>query len=256
MLEAGTSPSEFGVLLILWCALSLAVAGVVKGLVGVGIPMVAIALLSLAISVPQAVVLLPVPILVTNAWQAIANGYFLKTLRRFPALITTMIVGTAIGGHMLATVEIHTLHMVIGVTLIVFAGISLANPRMSLPVKAETAVGTVAGGLGGLLGGMSALFGPPVLMYLVALKLQMNEFVGTVTTIYFIGGLVLLVVLAGFRVMGPAEIGWSALATVPLFAGMLLGERLRHRVSQDAFRKGLLVTVMLIGISLLVRAIS
>ena len=67
---------------LLWCAVSLAVAGVVKGVTGIGIPMVSIALLSLVISVPQAVALLPVPILVANTWQAFRGGRFASSQRR------------------------------------------------------------------------------------------------------------------------------------------------------------------------------
>jgi len=255
MFEAAASPADFGFLLLAWCALSLAIAGVVKGLIGIGIPMVSIALLSLAISVPQAVVLLPVPILVTNAWQSTTGGYFLNTARRFWPLLSAMIVGTVIGGHMLATVETRTLQMIIGATLVAFAALNLSNPRLSLPAKVQPGAGALAGGLGGVLGGMSTLFGPPILMFLVALELHKDEFVGTVTTIYLIAGAVLIIVLAGFRVMGAAEFGWSALATLPLFAGMLAGQKLRHRISQALFRKGLLIMVMLIGTSLFLRAV-
>lgn len=256
MFEVAASPADFGALLLAWCALSLAVAGVVKGLIGIGIPVVSIALLSLAISVPQAVILLPVPILVTNAWQGLTGGYFVNTLRRFWPLLSAMTVGTIVGGHMLATVDTPTLQMIIGAALTVFAALNLSNPRLSLPAQAEPGVGAVAGGFGGVLGGMSTLFGPPILMFLVALKLHRDEFVGTVTTIYFIGGVILIATLAGLRVMGAAEMGWSALATLPLFAGMLVGQKLRHKISQEAFRKGLLVAVMLIGVSLFVRAVD
>ncbi len=61
--------------------------------------------------------------------------------------------------------------------------------------------------------------------------------------------------LTGFRVMGPAELAASALATLPLLAGMFLGQRLRDSVSQALFRRGLLMTVMVIGANLLIRAV-
>lgn len=241
--------------MIAWCILSLAAAGVVKGLIGIGIPTVSIALLSLVISIPQAVVLLPVPIMVTNAWQSMNSGYFLKTVRRFWALLLALVAGIAVGGHLLATVDQAKLQMISGAALATFAVLNLTSPRLSLPERAETSAGVLAGGLGGVLGGMSGLFAPPILMYFVALRLHMDKFVGTINTIYFIAGTMLLLALAGVRVMGAAEIGWSALATLPIFAGMLLGQKLRHRISQDAFRRVLLVAVMLIGISLFVRAV-
>ncbi len=102
---------------------------------------------------------------------------------------------------------------------------------------------------------MSSLFGPPILMFLVSLKLPKDEFVAVVGAIYLLGGVFLLAALAGVRVLGGQELLLSALAAPPLLAGMALGQRLRDRISQEAFRKGLLITVMLIGVSLLVRAV-
>jgi uncharacterized membrane protein YfcA len=247
--------SDYDVLTIAWCAASLAAAGVVKGVLGIGIPLVSIALLSLMISVPEAVVLLPVPILVANTWQAFRGGHFRPAVRRFWPLIAALVAGTAVGALMLKRVDTDVLQIIIGSAVIVFALTSLTNPELRLPAGAERWAGALAGGLGGVLGGMSTLYGPPIIMYLVSLHLPKDQFVGFIGTLYLIGAIVLLVMLAGFRVMGPAELAASALATPPLLAGMLVGQWLRDRVSQALFKKGLLITVMVIGANLLIRAV-
>ena len=241
--------------LLLWCAASLAAAGVVKGVTGIGIPMVSIALLSLVISVPQAVALLPVPILVANTWQAFRGGRFRSSLHRFRPLIIALAVGMVIGALLLKHVDDRVLQAVIGVAVVVFSITSLSTPKLQVPANLERPLGTAAGAVGGVLGGMSSLFGPPILMFLVSLKLPKDEFVAVVGAIYLLGGIFFLLALAGVRVMGGQELLLSALATPPLLAGMALGQRLRERISQEAFRKGLLITVMLIGVSLLVRAV-
>lgn len=241
--------------LIAWCAGSLAIAGVVKGITGIGIPMVSIALLSLAISVPQAVSLLPVPILVANTWQAFRGGRFKSSLQRFRPLIIALAFGMVIGALLLKHVDDRVLQAIIGIAVILFSITSLSTPELQVPAKVERPLGTLAGGLGGVLGGMSSLFGPPILMFLVSLRLPKDEFVAVIGTVYLLGGVFLLAALAGVRVMGPQEVALSALATPPLLAGMALGQWLRNKISQEAFRAGLLVTVMLIGASLLIRAV-
>jgi uncharacterized membrane protein YfcA len=241
--------------LIAWCAGSLAVAGVVKGVVGIGIPMVSIALLSLAISVPQAVSLLPVPILVANTWQAFRGGRFKSSLRRFRPLIVALAFGMVIGALLLKHVDDRVLQAVIGIAVMLFSITSLNTPELRVPARAERWLGAVAGAGGGVLGGMSSLFGPPILMFLVSLHLSKDEFVAVIGTVYLLGGVFLLAALAGVRVMGPNEVALSALATPPLLAGMALGQWLRSKISQEVFRTGLLVTVLLIGASLLLRAI-
>lgn len=247
--------AENDALLIAWCAGSLAVAGVVKGVVGIGIPMVSIALLSLVLSVPQSVALLPVPILVANTWQAFKGGHLKSTLQRFRLLIIALAVGIIVGAMLLKHVDDRVLQAVIGVAIILFSITSLSTPALRIPAGAERPLGAVAGALGGVLGGMSSLFGPPILMFLVSLKLPKDEFVAVIGAVYLLGGVFLLAALAGVRVLGPEEFMLSVLATPPLIAGMALGQRLREKISQEAFRTGLLITVMLIGASLLLRAV-
>ncbi len=247
--------AELDPFFIAWCAGSLAVAGVVKGVTGIGIPMVSIALLSLVISVPQAVALLPLPILAANSWQAFRGGRFKSSLYRFRPLIIALGIGIVFGALLLKHVDDRVLQAVIGIAVMVFSITSLSTPELRVPAAAERWLGAVAGALGGVLGGMSALFGPPILMFLVSLHLPKDEFVAVIGAVYLLGGVFLLAALAGVRVMGPQELALSALATPPLLAGMALGQWLRDRISQEAFRKGLLVTVMLIGASLLVRAL-
>ena len=246
---------EHGAALLLWCAASLAVAGVVKGVTGIGIPMVSIALLSLVISVPQAVALLPVPILVANTWQAFRGGRFRSSLQRFRLLILALAVGMVIGAILLKHVDDRVLQAIIGVAVMVFSITSLSTPTLQVPAGLERPLGTAAGAVGGVLGGISSLFGPPILMFLVSLKLPKDEFVAVVGAIYLLGGVFLLAALAGVRVLGGQELLLSALAAPPLLAGMAIGQRLRERISQETFRKGLLITVMMIGVSLLARAV-
>ena len=246
--------AEFDLLFVAWCAGSLAVAGLVKGVTGIGIPMVSIALLSLVISVPQAVALLPVPILAANSWQAFRGGRFKSSLNRFRPLIFALGLGIVVGALLLKHVDDKVLQAIIGVAVMVFSVTSLSTPELRVPAAAERIVGTAAGALGGVLGGMSALFGPPILMFLVSLHLPKDEFVAVIGAVYLLGGIFLLAALAGVRVMGPQELALSALATPPLLAGMALGQWLRDRISQEAFRKGLLITVMMIGLSLLLRS--
>ena len=59
------------------------------------IGVVSVSLLSLVISVPTAVTLLPIPILLSNLWQSLSSGQVLRTLRRFAGLIAALVIGSA-----------------------------------------------------------------------------------------------------------------------------------------------------------------
>ena len=57
--------------------------GVVKGVVGVGLPLTSIALMTLVIDLRLAVPLLVIPIVVTNIIQALRGGRFKEILQKY-----------------------------------------------------------------------------------------------------------------------------------------------------------------------------
>lgn len=248
--------SELGTLVLLWCTGVLLLAGTVKGVLGIGIPLISVSLLSLAIDVPLAVSLLPVPILFANLWQSLGSGYAAATLRRFWPLIAGIALGTFVGAHLLASVDPHALYAVVGAAVVIFSLTGQFEFRLRVPRRGEHWLGALVGVAGGVLGGMTTIFGPPVIMFLFALNLAKDEFVGSVSTIYLCTALPLIAALAWYRVMGMEQFLWSSAAVVPVFAGVLLGQRLRPLVSHLAFRRGLLVVLLLVGIRLLTRGLA
>uniref|UniRef100_UPI00197E0F4A TSUP family transporter n=1 Tax=Burkholderia sp. Ac-20379 TaxID=2703900 RepID=UPI00197E0F4A len=75
-----------------------AVAGLVKGMIGLGLPTVAMGLLTLAMPPAAAASLLVVPSLVTNVWQLARGPAFGALLRRLWPLLAGLAVGTFAGG--------------------------------------------------------------------------------------------------------------------------------------------------------------
>ena len=245
---------ELGTIVLLWCAVVLFSAGAVKGILGIGLPVVAIPLLALVMPVPQAVALMPIPIVISNIWQAFHGGYFLPAWRRFWPLILGLVVGTVIGVKLLASVDPRALYIVIGVVVMVFALTSFFSPRLRLPAHGERWLGLAIGLASGVIGGMSTIYGPALIMFLIALRLPKDEFVGTIATFYLSAAVPLTLALGAFGVMGTRELIASTLATLPLFLGMLSGQVLRTRLNQEAFRKGLLAMLLVAGLVLIKRA--
>jgi uncharacterized protein len=246
--------SDPSIIVITWCALVLALAGAVKGILGIGVPLISIPLLALVMPVPQAVALMPLPILFSNIWQAFHGGYFLKTLRRFRALLLGLIIGTVIGTKVLSAVHPHMLYVLVGAVVVIFSLTSYLQPQLRVAPHHEPWLAPTAGLIGGVLGGLSTIFGPPLIIFLVALHLQKDEFVGTISTFYLIGVLPLILALGAFQMMGQRALIASALATIPLLTGLAIGQVLRTRIAQESFRRVLLVMLALLGGGLIVRA--
>nr|WP_308495382.1 sulfite exporter TauE/SafE family protein [Duganella aceris] len=83
---------------ILFIGLVFVLAGLVKGVTGMGLPTVAVALLTLRMPPLEAAALLIVPSSVTNVWQLAAGPALYPLWLRFRGLLVGVCVGTAIVG--------------------------------------------------------------------------------------------------------------------------------------------------------------
>jgi hypothetical protein len=83
-------------------AATFLLAGMVKGVVGLGLPTVAMGLLGLVMPPVEAAALLLVPSLVTNVWQLLAGPRFGALLRRLRGMMLGVCVGTWAGAGLIA----------------------------------------------------------------------------------------------------------------------------------------------------------
>ena len=152
-------------------ALAFLAAGTSKGVLGVGIPLIAVPALSGVMHPATTLSVIALPILLSNFWQALEGRRFGPSCRRFWPAIPTMILGGILGAQFITAIDPRTAQSVRGVTVLVYAVSQLVNIRIPTPsVSAKRIWTPVVGLLSGLLGGVAAYFGPPVIMYLLALR--------------------------------------------------------------------------------------
>ena len=102
---------------------------------------------------------------------------------------------------------------------------------------------------------MAAYFGPPVNMYLLALRVTKEEFISSAAMLYLIGIVPVFATLVLEGVLGRAELVLSVIGTVLILGAVAFGRWLREKVAQEAFRKALLVVLILMGINMLRRSL-
>ena len=227
-------------------------AGGVKGVVGLGLPTVAVALLSTAFGLEAALPLLVIPSFVTNVWQGAIGGRGRALLRRFGIALAIIPVTTWLGYHYIFTAAPAMMERALGAILLVYAGASLTTLRFTVPAGAEPVLTPLLGVVNGLVTGVTGTFTTPLVMYLEALGLERDEFVqmmGIAFSVSTAGLAVVLLLHGAYRI----DAGYvSAAAVLPAVAGMAAGARLRSRLTPAAFRKWLLVALAVLGFKLLV----
>ena len=81
---------------LLLITLTFLLAGTVKGIVGFGLPTVALAILTATVGLPAAMVIFLVPSFATNVWQAVAGGNAAMLLSRFWPLLLAAFLSVSI----------------------------------------------------------------------------------------------------------------------------------------------------------------
>src|SRR3546814_911168 len=127
---------------------------------------------------------------------------------------------------------------------------------LTISPRAESWATPLMGMVAGLLGGISSFSGPPFVMYLVALRLLKDQFIGAIAVFYLWASIPLYVGLAYYGVLGWGELLFSAGAAMPVLSGILIGQWLRARVPQAAFRKVILAALLVIGLNLIRQALT
>jgi uncharacterized membrane protein YfcA len=209
--------------------------------------------MSLMIGSTQAIALVAVPVLVSNIWQAWQEASWKASLQRFWPLMLTQAVMTVFAVHWTLSFSVKQLNMLVAFAVVLAVVSMLFKPSFQIPPTKERWVGALVGTLSGMLGGVSSLMGPILISYMMSLKLQRDEFVGCISVIYLNAAWPLYIAMYGFGRMELIDLGYSILALVPMALGLKTGQNLRHRLSEDAFRKVLLAFLVLVATLLVLR---
>ena len=157
-------------------AVAFTAAGIVKGVVGLGLPLTAIAVLTLAMGLREAVPLIIVPVLVTNFWQMTQGGMLLPLVRRFWTMIAPLGVGAWLGTVLLFAIDETLVGALLGAVIIVYSLVNIFAIRFRVPAGHEAWYSPGVGLLSGLLTGLTGSVGAPVAIYFQALGLDRETF--------------------------------------------------------------------------------
>lgn len=235
----------------LFIAFVFVLAGVVKGVTGMGLPTVAVALLTLRMPPLQAAALLIVPSSVTNVWQLAAGPALYPLWLRFRWLLLAVCVGMA--GTLLLGDASTGGALLLGLALVAYGLLGLTGWRLRVPPSAERWAGPLAGAATGFMAGVTGVFVMPVAPYLQALDLDKDDLIQAMGMAFTVATLALAVMLALRGEWHAAAAGSSLLALIPAVIGMQLGQWLRERMAPVLFRRCFFIALLALGTHQLIR---
>lgn len=230
------------------------IAGTIKGTVGIGLPTAAVGMLSQFADPRLAIGLVVFPLLTTNLWQVLRAGRFIETVKKYRAFAVSLVVVLGATTFALPYVSTNGLVTVLGVVVVLFATTSLISHPRELPEKFDRVCQLTGGVAAGIIGGLTAIWGPPMVIYLLARRTEKDEFVRALGTLLLLGGIPLVFGFFANGMLDPHLGALSALMVVPSLLGFAVGEQLRKLLEADRFRTAVLVMFLIMGLNLLRRA--
>jgi uncharacterized membrane protein YfcA len=231
------------------------VAGSVKGITGMGLPTIAMGIMTLVIDPRSAIALNLIPMLMSNMWQLYRAGDLRGALRRYLPLALVLAVTVWTTVMLTAGAPDRLLFATLGGAILLFVAVNTSRWRPRIPDRLDRAGQVTAGVLAGVMGGLTSVWAPPIVIYLAARQTPKDEFVRASGLLLLLGTVPLSLgyLQQGFLTAQAAAISTALL--IPTLIGFTLGEKLRGYLSEAAFRRALLFAFFVMGVNLLRKAI-
>lgn len=234
---------------------AMLVGGTIKGTFGVGLPIAGMGLMTLAIDPHLALGFMAIPLLTTNLLQAVRAGRIRETLEEYWPIALALALALFVATRLVRDFDTNGLFLMLGLVSVIFAVTSLTRPPPPIPAGWKIWLAPLTGIIAGLMGGLTTVWGPPIIMYFLASGVQKDDFIRITGVIWFIGTLPLTVGFLANGLLNTTTAPISALMILPAAAGFWLGERVRSRIDPGPFRKALLWFFLLVGLNLVRRAL-
>ncbi len=224
--------------------------GVSKSGFGAGFGSLAVPMMALAVSVPQAAaILMPVLLLMDVLGMAAFRKDFDMKLLKF--LIPCGLVGIVVGALLFKLLNAHTVAGIVGLfTLLFLAQRLLFPPKPDSPPPPRW-LGGILTATSGFTSFIAHAGGPPVNAYMIPLRLSPIRFTATMAFFFFVINLAKWIPYAWLGLLDWRNFATS-LVLLPIAPfGVWVGVRLARRISQVLFYRFLYAGMFLTGVKLL-----
>ena len=244
---------EGSLALTLYIAAAFLIAGIVKGTLGMGLPAILMAMLTMIMSPLTAIPLITLPMLVSNVVQFARGPSPQQVVKGYWVFALAIVVTLGVTASNITSFPETLLLLSIGVAMVLFAVPSLFGVRF--PVGPGLIWQVVAGSVAGVLGGLSAVWSPPVVMYTMGRNVDKDEFIGINGFLFMVGSLTLALALGGVGLLTYEVMVPSIAGLVIAMIGFRLGEILRQHINRELFRKLILLAFLILGGRLVVTSL-
>jgi uncharacterized membrane protein YfcA len=225
-------------------------AGLIKGVIGLGLPTVSMGLLAVTMPPSHALAIVIVPAIVTNIWQTFVGPYLRDIIRRLWPLMVGTVIGIWLNAGMLTGPYARYGTIVLGVLLVVYAIVGLSKFSFTVARSDEKWVGGIVGVLTGVVSAATGVQVIPSMPFMQAIGMEKDELVQALGVFFTVATVALAFNLTSAGLLSAATALPGAVAMAAAFAGMYIGQAVRSRMEPEAFRRWFLIAMIFLGLYL------
>ena len=238
------------------CAVTV-LGGFVKGAVGFAMPLIMISGMGILIAPDVVIAGLILPIVISNFMQVAKAGLGKARAAmvehwRYILVVCVMIL---VAAQFVRAIPSDVMFIVLGVPVVGLCIVQLIGWRPLIPPARRRAFEWTAGALSGTLGGLAGTWGPPTVLYLLALNTPRAQQMAVQGVIYGLGSIMLFLGHLQSGILNAQTWVFSAALVPPGLLGMWLGFKLGDRFDQERFRRVTLWVLVIAGTNLIRRGI-
>ena len=246
--------SDFTNNLIFLTAIVFLIAGIVKGSIGMGLPLVSISLLSLYTSPRLAMMLIIVPTLVTNFLQFYRSARKTEMVLSNKFLLGSLFVCTITFSFFSFSLEQKTLSFLLGAIILIFIIYRWSGFFSSRKIVFDKISQIISGAIIGIVAGFTHVWAPTIVVLLMLRKANKEKFVGLTGLYIFVGSLGLFSTHYFYDLLDSQIFLISAIMIFPSIFGYIIGEKIRSFISEQLFETLLLIFLLIVSINLLYKS--
>jgi len=231
-------------------AAAFLLAGIVKGVIGLGLPTVAMGLLAVTMPPSHALAIVIVPAIITNIWQTFVGPYLRDIIRRLWPLMVGTVVGIWLNAGMLTGPYARYGTIILGLLLVIYAMLGLSKVRFKVARRDEKWLGIIVGLITGAVSAATGVQVLPSMPFMQAIGMEKDELVQALGVFFTVATVALAFNLTSAGLLSASTALPGAVAMAAAFSGMFIGQAVRSRLQPEAFRRWFLIAMIVLGIYL------
>jgi len=229
--------------------------GMVKGLIGVGLPTVTLTLLSFVFDIKDSISIILIPVILTNLYQMLDGNYLKEIIGEVKFFLIGSFLFIFPGFYFLTILKSDTILVILALLLIINSFMSLMKYEIKLKNYKSRAIQLGIGSLTGITTGVTSIYTMPFIFLIQSLNYSKNKVIQLMGLSFFIFACMQLILFSSHGMIDFDKLSISLLACLPILAGVYFGTALRKKISEILFKTLFNIMLVVMGSLLILKII-